>query len=188
MAHYVIFIEFIKVTWRKHVTSYVKTGQLSQKRNSIRNVLNPTRSFGHFRFKSYGPLSDFHKSGDLDLPFIRFSKKKIVQGPWSRRHILSKKSGRSDNRCGLYIAKRQTYRQTDKQTNRGDQYTLRKSEISQSNKRHWPIYFAKTLRVSQSNENRSESGYFAKPLSFYCVINLYCDKSRSNVKGQRSRA
>ena len=58
---------------------------------------------------------------------------------------------------------------TDKQTNRGDQYTLRKSEIS------------------QSNESRSESGYFAKPLSFNCMINLYCDKSRSNVKGQRPK-
>ena len=38
-----------------------------------------------------------------------------------------------------------------------------------------------------TNENRSESGYFAKQLSFYCVINLYCDKSRSNVKGQRPK-
>ena len=66
MAHYVIFIEFINVTWRKGVTSYVKTEHLSQKRNFIRNVLQPTRSLCHFRFKSYGPLCDFHKSGDLD--------------------------------------------------------------------------------------------------------------------------
>ena len=33
------------------------------------------------------------------------------------------------------------------------------------------------------NESRSESGYFAKALSFYCVIDLDCNKSRSKVKG-----
>ena len=55
------------------------------------------------KFKSDGPLCDFHKSGDLDLELYPISKK---------------------------IANRQANRQTD----RGDQYTLRKSEISQSNK------------------------------------------------------
>ena len=52
------FILF-EVTWRKNVTSYVKTDGRIQKRHSIRNVLQPTRSLYHFRFKSYGPLCDF---------------------------------------------------------------------------------------------------------------------------------
>ena len=56
------------VTWRKNVTS-------QKKRNSIRNVLHPTRSLCHFRFKSYGQLSDFHKSGDLDLALHPIFKK-----------------------------------------------------------------------------------------------------------------
>ena len=71
-----------------------------------------------------------------------------------------KKSRRSDQYCGLYIVQIQKYRQTDRQTvvtnilceksqdfrkvtNRGDQYTLQKSTILQSNKPRWPIYFAK---------------------------------------------
>ena len=44
-----IFFEIIHFVW-SHV----------QKRHSIRNVLQPTRSLYHFRFKSYGPLCDFH--------------------------------------------------------------------------------------------------------------------------------
>ena len=54
------FFIFDEVTWRKNVTSYVKTDGRIQKRHSIRNVLQPTRSLYHFRFKSYGPLCDFH--------------------------------------------------------------------------------------------------------------------------------
>ena len=138
MAHYVIFIEFIKVTWRKNVTSYVKTERLWQKRNFIWNVLQPTRSLCHFRFKSYGPLSDFHKSGDLDLALHPIFKKKIVHRPWSRRHLLSKYQ--DDRTSGAACTSRkdgQTDKQTDRQTDRGDQYTLRKSEISQSNKQGW---------------------------------------------------
>ena len=54
-----LFILF-EVTWRKNVTSYVKTDGRMQERHSIRNVLQPTRSLYHFRFKSYGPLCDFH--------------------------------------------------------------------------------------------------------------------------------
>ena len=115
MAHYVIFIEFIKVTWRKNVTSYVKTGHLSQKRNSIRNVLKPTRSFGHFRFKSYGPLSDFHKSGDLDLALYPIFKKKMLQGPRIRIHRMSQNQ---DNRTSGVVCTSQKDGQTDKQTNR----------------------------------------------------------------------
>ena len=42
------------------MTSYVKTDGRIQKRHSIRNFLQPTRSLYHFRFKCYGPLCDFH--------------------------------------------------------------------------------------------------------------------------------
>ena len=127
----------------------------------------------------------------LTLIFIRFLPKKKCQGPWNWVHELSNFQKDRTSRvactsCNYGQTNRQTDKQTDRQTavtnilcknlrfckvtNRGDQYTLRKSEIS------------------QSNESRSESGYFAKPLSFNCVINIYCDKSRSNVKGQRSKA
>ena len=119
MAHYVIFIEFIKVTWRKNVTSYVKTERLWQKRNLIRNVLQPTRSLCHFRFKSYGPLSDFHKSGDLDLALHPIFKKKNFNRPWSRRHLLSK--NQDDRTSGAACTSRkdgQTDKQTNKQTDR----------------------------------------------------------------------
>ena len=156
--------DFFKVTWRKNVTSYVKTEDRLQKRNSIRNVMQLTRSLYHFRFKRYGPLCDFHKSGDLDLDFYPISKKINLEGPWTRLHQLSKYQ--YDRSTGVACTSRtdgQTDRQTDKQTdrqtvvtnilcknlrfckvtNRGDQYTLQKSTILQSNKPRWPIYFAK---------------------------------------------
>ena len=144
MALYVIFIEFINVTWCKGVTSYINTEHLSQRRNFIRNVLQPTRSLCHFRFKSYGPLCDFHKSGDLDLDIYPIFTKKICQGPWNWVHQLSKfqknwANGVACTSCNYG----QTDKQTDRQTNRGDQYTLQKSTILQSNKPWWPIYFAK---------------------------------------------
>ena len=167
-----IFFIFFEVTWRKNVTSYVKTDGRKQKRRSIRNilqplsvqklwpimwfslnllksrdvkterlwqkrnfiwnVLQPTRSLCHFRFKSYGPLSDFHKSGDLDLALYPIFKKIIVHRPWSRRHLLSKYQ--DDRTSGAACTSRkdrqtnkQTYRQTDRQTDRP----------------RWPIYFAK---------------------------------------------
>ena len=134
------------------MTSYVKTEHLSQKRNFIRNVLQSTRSLCHFRFKSYGPLYDFHKSGDLDLALCRIFKKKIAHSPWYRIHHLSK--FQDDRTSGVVCTSRndrQTDRQTNKQTavtnilcenrrfrtvtNRGDQYTLQKSTILQSNER-----------------------------------------------------
>ena len=145
MAHYVTFNDYFEVTWRKNVTSYVKSECLLQKRNSIRNILLPTRNLCYFRYKSYGPLCDFHKSGDLDLDFYPISKKKfwvvfeleyiICQkirtiGPvvWPvHREQTDKQTDRQ--------TRRQTDRQTDRQTNRGDQYTLQKSTILQSNER-----------------------------------------------------
>ena len=76
-------------------------------------------------------------------PWIYPISKKKNLDPWSRLH----QSGRSVQWCGLYIANRRTNmtnRQTDRQTdrlrfckvtNRGDQYTLQKSTILQSNER-----------------------------------------------------
>ena len=54
--------------------------------------------------------------------------------PWFSDQNASavKKSGRSDQYCGLYIVQLRT--NGDRQTNRGDQYTLQKSTILQSNK------------------------------------------------------
>ena len=122
-----------------------------------------TRSLCHFRFKSYGPLCDFHKSGDLDLDFDPISKKNNLGGPWTRIHHMSKV--RDDRSSGVACRSRTdgqtdrqadkqtdrqtvvtnilcknlrfckvTNKQTDRQTNRGDQYTLQKSTILQSNK------------------------------------------------------
>ena len=128
MAHYVIFIEFIKVMWRKNVTSYVKTEHLSQKRNFTRNVLQPTRSLCHFRFKSYGPLSDFHKSGDL--AFYPIFKKKSAHSPWYRRHHLSK--FQDDRTSGVVCTSR-----NDRQT---DERALRECILCKIGLTDWVIY------------------------------------------------
>ena len=119
-------------TWRHRS----KTEHLSHKRNFIRNVLQPTINLCHFRFKSYGPLCDFYKSGDLDLDLYPIFTQKIYQGPWNWVHQLSKfqknwANGVACTSCNYG----QTDKQTDRQTNRGDQYTLQKSTILQSNER-----------------------------------------------------
>ena len=151
-----MFNDYFEVTWRKNVTSYVKSECLLQKRNYIRNVLQPTINLCYFRYKSYGPLCDFHKSGDLDLDFYPISKKNNFGRFWTRIHHMSKNqddrssgvacTSRTDgqtNRQTDTHTDRQTDRQTDKPrwpiyfckvTNRGDQYTLQKSTILQSNK------------------------------------------------------
>ena len=139
MAHYVIFTDFFIVTWRKYVTAYVKTEGIWQKRNYIRNVMQLSRSLCDFRFKSYGPLCDFHKSGDLDLDFYPISKKNNMGRPWTRIHHMSKfqkycTTGVACTSRNYGQTDKQTDRQTDRQTNRGDQYTLQKSTILQSNK------------------------------------------------------
>ena len=190
MAHYVIFIEFIKVTWLQKVTSYVNTEHISQKRNFISNVLQPTRSFDHFRFKSYGPLSDFHKSGDLDLAFYPIFKKKIAHSPWSWRHHLSK--FQDDRNSGVVCTSRndrQTDRQTeqDKQTDRGDQHTLRKSEISQSNKQtnRGDQYTLRKSEISQSNKwkgTRSECVLCEILISWDCIIDYNMLRLKVNDK------
>ena len=123
MPHYVIFNDYFEVTWRKNVTSYVKSECLLQKRNSIRNVMQPTRNLCNFRYKSYGPLCDFHKSGDLDLDFYPISKKKNLGRFWTRIHHMSK--NQDDRSSGVACTSRtdgqtnrQTRRQTDRQTDR----------------------------------------------------------------------
>ena len=158
MAHYVIFIEFIKVTWRKNVTLYVKMERLWQKRNFIRNVLQPTRSLCHFRFKSYGPLSDFHKSGDLDLALHPIFKKKkfIVLGLEDIFCQKIRTIGQAVRPVHRERTDRQTDRQTNRQTDRGDQYTLRKSKIFHKVK----IALPQNLRsaITSAHNNNRERG------------------------------
>ena len=48
--------KFVHIVW-SHVTS---KRDVKRRRHFIRNILQPTRSLYHFRFKSYGPLCDFH--------------------------------------------------------------------------------------------------------------------------------
>ena len=109
------FLIFFEVMWRKNVTSYVKTDGRLQKRHSIRNVLQPTRSLYHFRFKSYGPLCYFYKSGDLDLDRNPNFTKELCQGTWTRVHQLYKfqKDRTSDVACTPFDDG-QTSKQTDR--------------------------------------------------------------------------
>ena len=117
-------------------------------RLSIRNILRPTRSLYDIWFKSYDsnscfhafwwpwpwPLADFSKKSFWPLAgYTEYTVKKIIL-------IVPK----------LWPVGGVTDRQTDRQTNRF------------TDKRYWPIYFAKFFQNSQSNEIRSESGYFAK--------------------------
>ena len=74
-----------------------------------------TRNLCHFRFKRYGPLCDFHKSGDLDLDFYPISKKIIVGRTWTRIHHMSK--NQADRSSGVACTSR-TDGQTNKQTDR----------------------------------------------------------------------
>ena len=119
MDHYVIFTNFFKVTWPKNVPAYVKTKGTWQKRNYIRNVLQPTRSLCHFRFKSYGHYLISHKSGDLDLALRPIVKKKSsalsrVQKTSSAKKIRT--IGQSVRPVEPLKTDKQTDRQTDRQT------------------------------------------------------------------------
>ena len=173
MAHYVIFTNFFKVTWPKNVPAYVKTEGTWQKRNYIRNVLQPTRSLCHFRFKSYGHYLIFTKVVTLTLPFVRLSKKKVLHCRVSRRHLLQKnQDDRTSGAACRAFEDRQTNRQTDKQTqtdrqtDRGDQYTFRKSKIS------------KIMKAAQRAGLLFETTTF-----FYSAIDIDCNMSRWKVKG-----
>ena len=160
-----------------------------------------TRNLCHFRFKRYGPLCDFHKSGDLDLDFYPISKKFIVGRTWTRIHHMSK--NQADRSSGVACTSRtdgQTNKQTDRQTavtnilcknlrfckvtsrqtNRGDQYTFRKSKISKSNKQtdthtdrpRWPIYFAKSLSDFRKVTNRQTDRQTDRQTA---VTNILCE-------------
>ena len=131
-----------------------QTEHLSQKRNFVRNVLQPTRNLCHFRFKSYGPLSDFHKSGDLDLALYPIFKKKlhIVLGP---EDIICQNI-RTIGPAVWSVHRERTNRQTYRQT--------AVTNILSENR-----------RIRKVMKGHSESAYFAKldnnviPESFSCI-------------------
>ena len=105
-----------------------QTEGLWQKRNSIRNALQPTSSLCHFRFKKLWP--------------IIWLSQKWWPWPWLSSYLKDKnKFGWSLNQNTSAVTKtrtigpvvwpvyreqidRQANRQTDKQTDRGDQYTF----------------------------------------------------------------
>ena len=145
------------------MTSYVKPKCLLQKRNSIRNVLHPTRNLCYFRYKSYGPLCDFHKSGDLDLDFYPISKKKTFVSSLNQNTSYVKKSVQW---CGLNIANRRTNRQTNRQTDRGDQYTLQKSTILQSNYGQTNTYVTDTTKWTVKMARRNLTTYTNKHTNY----------------------
>ena len=90
----------------------------------------------------------FTKVVTLTLPFIRFSKNKlpVVLGP---EDIICQ------NIRTIGPAVWSVHREkTDRQTDRGDQYTLRKSKISQSNKGHHKRKSGPNHKGRGANSNR----------------------------------
>ena len=85
-----------------------------------------------------------YESGDIDLDLNPILTKKLCHGTQSRVHLLSKfqKDWTSPVACRAF-KDGQTYKQSDRQTDRGDQYTLQKSTILQSNKKKINIKFGK---------------------------------------------
>ena len=152
------------------MTSYVKSEGRLQKRHAIRNVVQPTRNLYHFRCKSYGPLCDFHKSGDLDLELYPIFKKNKMPGSYELPTLVAKRI----RTIGPVLwpvhpskTDKHTDRQTDRQTNRGDQYTLQKSTILQSNKRGWihnirPTTLANVIntRITPDHTEHTDGAYW----------------------------
>ena len=156
MAHYVIFTNFFKVTWPENVPAYVKTeGTLTEaelyKERFATNPKSPS-----LPVQKLCPIIWFsQKWWPWPCPSSDCQKKKlpIVIDP---EDIICQ-NFRMIGPAVWSVHREKTDRQTDKQTNRQsdklacDQYTLRKSEISQSNKQtdrqtdkpRWPIYFSK---------------------------------------------
>ena len=86
-------------------------------RISARNNLQPTRSLYDFRFKSYGLLCDFHKSGDLDLKLYPIFKK--INMPGSHElNTLAAKGIRTIGPVLWPVHPSETDKQTDRQTDR----------------------------------------------------------------------
>ena len=83
--------------------------------------MQSTRSLYHFRFKSYGPLSVFHKSGDLDLAFYPIFKRKSSALSRDQMTSSAKKIriiGQAVRPVEPLKTDKQTNRQTDRQTDR----------------------------------------------------------------------
>ena len=74
----------------------------------------------------------FTKVVTLTLILIRFSPKKIAR-VLGTEYISCQHFRKIEQGCGLYIVQLRTDKQTNKQTDRGDQYTLQNSTILQSN-------------------------------------------------------
>ena len=171
MAHYVIFTKFFKVTWPKNVPAYVKTEGTWQKRNYIRNVLQPTRSLCHFRFKSYGHYLIFTKVVTLTLPFVRLSKKKVLHCRVSEDRKKIRTIGQAVRPVEPLKTDRQN-RQTDRQTDRQDRQTA-VTNILFENRR-----FRKVMKAAQRAGLLFETTTF-----FYSAIDIDCNMSRWKVKG-----
>ena len=97
---------------------------------SSRNNLQPTRNLYDFRFKSYGLLCDFHKSGDLDLNRYPIFQKFKMPGSYEL-HTSAAKRIRTIGPVLWPVHPSKTDKQTNRQTDR------------QTDKPRWPIYFAK---------------------------------------------
>ena len=100
-------------------------------------------------------------------------KVRIVLGP----EYISCQKLRTIGLAVWPVGRSLTDKQTNRQTNRGDQYTLRKSKISQSNKQtniqtdRGDQYTLRKSEISQSNERALEaSAYFAKILFFEIAL------------------
>ena len=121
------------------MTSYVKTEYPLAEAPFLWNVFQPTRSLYDFRFKSYGILCDFYKSGDLDLDLNPNLTKKLwpgVLGPeyincknfrkigpvvWPVRSRTDGQTRQTDKQTVTAVPislQKSTNRRTDKQTNR----------------------------------------------------------------------
>ena len=127
MAHYVIFTDFclksrdIK-TWRRTSERRVPAEAELYKERFASNPKSLS-----LPVQKLWPLSDFHKSGDLDLALRPIVKKKSS----ALSRVQKTSSAKEIGTIGQAVRpveplKTDTDRQTDTQTDRGDQYTLRK--------------------------------------------------------------
>ena len=119
------------------MTLYVNSEGRLQKRHSIRNVAQPTGSLYDFRFKSYGPLCDCYKSGDLDLDLNPNLTKKLYRVTWTWVHQLYKFQKDRTSGVACTIANRRTDKQTNRQT---DERALRECILCKIWLTDWVIY------------------------------------------------
>ena len=135
MAHYVIFTDFclksrdIK-TWRRtSERRYLTEAELYKERfaSNPKSLSLPVQKLW--------PLSDFHKSGDLDLALRPIVKKKSS----ALSRVQKTSSAKEIGTIGQAVRPVEPLK-TDKQTNR------------HTDRPRWPIYFTKSF--SQSNKRR----------------------------------